>query len=131
VLLFDGAGLALFAVTGTQKALDAGLNPRMAAIMGMLSGIGGGMSRDVLVNETSTGRLLRSARRHRPAIKRGSPRESHIGTLPHVKLPSAPETFLSRVDGSFELDHVVEHGSGGGIQRQAPCLRATRHDQAG
>ena len=54
VLLFDGAGLALFAVTGTQKALTAGLNPVMAAIMGMLTGIGGGMLRDVLVNETPT-----------------------------------------------------------------------------
>ena len=54
VLLFDGAGLALFAVTGTQKAFAAGLNPVMAAIMGMLTGIGGGMLRDVLVNETPT-----------------------------------------------------------------------------
>ena len=54
VLLFDGAGLALFAVTGTQKALAAGLNPVMAATMGMLTGIGGGMVRDVLVNETPT-----------------------------------------------------------------------------
>jgi uncharacterized membrane protein YeiH len=54
VLLFDGAGLALFAVTGTQKALTAGLNPVMAALMGMLTGIGGGMLRDVLVNETPT-----------------------------------------------------------------------------
>ena len=54
MLLFDGAGLALFAVTGTQKALAAGLNPVMAAIMGMLTGIGGGMLRDVLVNETPT-----------------------------------------------------------------------------
>ena len=54
VLLFDGVGLALFAVTGTQKALAAGLNPVMAALMGMLTGIGGGMLRDVLVNETPT-----------------------------------------------------------------------------
>lgn len=35
VLLFDGAGLSLFAVTGTQKALAAGLNTVMAALMGM------------------------------------------------------------------------------------------------
>jgi uncharacterized membrane protein YeiH len=54
VLLFDGAGLALFAVTGTQKALAAGLNPVMAALMGMLTGIGGGILRDVLVNQTAT-----------------------------------------------------------------------------
>lgn len=51
VLLFDGAGLALFAVSGTQKALTFGLNPIMAALLGMLTGIGGGMVRDVLVTE--------------------------------------------------------------------------------
>ena len=33
VLLFDGAGLGLFAVAGTQKALIAGLNPVMAIFM--------------------------------------------------------------------------------------------------
>jgi uncharacterized membrane protein YeiH len=54
VLLFDGAGLALFAVTGTEKALAAGLNPVMAIFMGVLTGIGGGMLRDVLVNQTPT-----------------------------------------------------------------------------
>lgn len=54
ILLLDAAGLALFAVTGTQKALAAGLNPAMAAVMGMLSGIGGGIVRDILVNETPT-----------------------------------------------------------------------------
>ncbi len=49
VLMFDAAGLALFAVVGTQKALDYGLNPVMAALLGMVTGIGGGMMRDVLV----------------------------------------------------------------------------------
>ena len=52
LLLLDGAGLALFAVTGTQKALSTGLNPVMAAVMGLVTGIGGGMLRDLLVNET-------------------------------------------------------------------------------
>jgi uncharacterized membrane protein YeiH len=51
VLLFDGAGLALFAVSGTQKALAFGLNPVMAALLGMLTGIGGGMVRDILIAE--------------------------------------------------------------------------------
>jgi uncharacterized membrane protein YeiH len=51
VLLFDAAGLGLFAVTGTQKALGFGLNPVMASLLGMLTGIGGGMLRDVLVAE--------------------------------------------------------------------------------
>ena len=54
VLLFDAAGLALFAVSGTQKALAFGLNPVMAALLGMLTGIGGGMMRDILVAEIPT-----------------------------------------------------------------------------
>jgi len=48
VLLFDAIGLGLFAVTGTQKALNYGITWPMAAILGMISGIGGGMMRDVL-----------------------------------------------------------------------------------
>jgi uncharacterized membrane protein YeiH len=54
VLVFDGAGLALFAVSGTQKALAFGLNPVMAALLGMLTGIGGGMTRDVLLAQIPT-----------------------------------------------------------------------------
>ncbi len=54
VLVFDAAGLALFAVSGAQKALAFGLNPVMAALLGMLTGIGGGMARDVLVAEIPT-----------------------------------------------------------------------------
>src|SRR5262249_23560535 len=52
ILLFDAVGLGLFAVVGTEKAIEHGINPLMAAIMGMLSGIGGGMTRDVVAGET-------------------------------------------------------------------------------
>jgi uncharacterized membrane protein YeiH len=48
ILLLDAVGLGLFAVTGAQKAIDHGINPVMAALLGMLTGIGGGMTRDVL-----------------------------------------------------------------------------------
>jgi uncharacterized membrane protein YeiH len=51
VLLFDAAGLALFAVTGASKALAYGLNPVMAVVLGMVTGIGGGMVRDLLLAE--------------------------------------------------------------------------------
>jgi uncharacterized membrane protein YeiH len=54
VQLFDAAGLALFAVSGAQKALAYGLDAPMAALLGMLTGIGGGMARDVLVVEIPT-----------------------------------------------------------------------------
>lgn len=54
VLLFDAAGLALFAVAGAHKALEFGLNPVMAALLGMLTGVGGGMMRDVLLAQIPT-----------------------------------------------------------------------------
>ncbi|HEY6124198.1 MAG TPA: trimeric intracellular cation channel family protein [Steroidobacteraceae bacterium] len=49
VRVFDALGLGLFAVAGTQKALVAGLHPVMAALLGMLTGIGGGVMRDLLL----------------------------------------------------------------------------------
>ncbi|HEY6911460.1 MAG TPA: trimeric intracellular cation channel family protein [Myxococcales bacterium] len=54
VLVFDGAGLAFFAVSGAQKAIAFGLGPVMAALLGMLTGIGGGMTRDVLLAQVPT-----------------------------------------------------------------------------
>jgi uncharacterized membrane protein YeiH len=58
VLLFDAAGLCLFAVTGTEKALAYGLNPLMAAMLGMVTCIGGGVARDLLTLQVPT--VLRS-----------------------------------------------------------------------
>lgn len=52
ILTFDAAGLALFAVAGATKALAHGLNPLMAALLGMLTGVGGGIARDLLVART-------------------------------------------------------------------------------
>ena len=53
-LVFDAAGLALFAVSGAGKALDFHAGPVAATLLGMLTGIGGGMVRDVLVREIPT-----------------------------------------------------------------------------
>jgi uncharacterized membrane protein YeiH len=58
VRVFDAAGLALFAVAGTQKALAFDLNPIMAALLGMVTGIGGGVARDLLLAQIPT--VLRS-----------------------------------------------------------------------
>ena len=48
VLLLDAVGLGLFAVTGASHALSHGIAPVMAALLGMLTAIGGGVVRDVL-----------------------------------------------------------------------------------
>ena len=54
VLVFDAAGLALFAVSGASKALAFGAGPVGAMLLGMLTGIGGGIVRDALVREIPT-----------------------------------------------------------------------------
>ena len=49
VLLFDAAGLSMFAVAGTQKSIFLGFNYEVAILLGVLSAIGGGILRDVLL----------------------------------------------------------------------------------
>lgn len=49
--VLDAAGLALFCVTGAATALDGGLGVPEAIILGAITGIGGGMLRDILVGD--------------------------------------------------------------------------------
>lgn len=56
--MLDAMGLALFAVSGAEKALSFGLSPLMSALLGMLTGIGGGIARDVLLTDVPA--VLRS-----------------------------------------------------------------------
>jgi uncharacterized membrane protein YeiH len=53
-LLVDAAGLGLFAVAGARKALDFGVPAVGACVIGLLTAIGGGLLRDVLVREIPT-----------------------------------------------------------------------------
>ena len=54
VLIFDAVGLSVFCVAGASKALDYGLGPVQATLLGAITGIGGGMLRDVLLNQVPT-----------------------------------------------------------------------------
>jgi uncharacterized membrane protein YeiH len=54
VLVFDAAGLALFAVAGAGKALAFHSGPYAATLLGILTGIGGGIARDIFVSEIPT-----------------------------------------------------------------------------
>lgn len=51
-LLFDTLGIAFFTILGVEKALQLGVRPEIAAIMGMFSAVMGGVIRDTLINET-------------------------------------------------------------------------------
>ena len=49
ITALDAAGLGLFAVTGTWRALDFGTPAVTALALGVLTGVGGGVARDLLV----------------------------------------------------------------------------------
>jgi uncharacterized membrane protein YeiH len=51
LITLDAAGLALFAMAGAAKALEFGINPMIAVLMGVLTGVGGGTIRDVLLTQ--------------------------------------------------------------------------------
>ncbi|MGO4383181.1 trimeric intracellular cation channel family protein [Specibacter sp. RAF43] len=52
ILTFDAGGLALFCITGTLKALESGMNPVAALLLGVTTAVGGGVLRDVTANQT-------------------------------------------------------------------------------
>jgi uncharacterized membrane protein YeiH len=52
--VLDAAGLSLFAVTGAGKALEFGVGPAQAIILGAITGVGGGTVRDVLILRVPT-----------------------------------------------------------------------------
>jgi glycine transporter len=78
VLLFDAAGLAFFAVTGASKALAHGLNPVMAIVLGMVTGIGGGMVPRCATGRDSDGTSCRTI------CRRGAGSRSHCGGRAHA-----------------------------------------------
>lgn len=46
----DAAGLALCAIAGAGKAVEFGIHPLLAIMMGAITGVGGGTMRDILLN---------------------------------------------------------------------------------
>lgn len=49
--MFDTIGIAVFTVLGLQKSIALGLHPVIAALMGMVSAVFGGVMRDIVCNE--------------------------------------------------------------------------------
>lgn len=49
---FDALGLGVFVISGARLCIDLGIeNPLLIIVMGMLSGTGGSMTRDIIMNE--------------------------------------------------------------------------------
>lgn len=85
MLVLDAAGLALFTVVGTMKGLDYDLAVYAACIVGVISGVGGGVLRDVLTQEIPV--ILRedfyalAAASGAVIVAVAEPWESRLGTL--------------------------------------------------
>ncbi len=84
---FDAVGLALFVVAGTNIAIDAGASYIAAAVLGILSGIGGGVIRDLLASRVPT--VLADGRLYMTAALAGA--LVYIGLL---QLPVSPVLVL-------------------------------------
>ncbi len=96
LLLFaDGFGLALFTVLGLQKALSLGLPAIIGVIMGILTGVAGGIIRDIMFNDTPV--VLR-----REIYVTASILSSVIYLILDSKLPSSV-VIISSVLGGFSL----------------------------
>ncbi|HEU5039154.1 MAG TPA: trimeric intracellular cation channel family protein [Nocardioides sp.] len=107
VNVLDAFGLGLFCVTGALKALDYGLGVLPAALMGMVTGIGGGMLRDVLA-----GRV--------PAVFRGE----------LYATPALAGAVLVVAGAHTSLPTVVVALAGGGLCIAWRLIAIWRHWQA-
>lgn len=98
VNVFDAAGLALFCVTGALKALSFGLGPVPAALMGMVTGIGGGVLRDLLAGRVPV--VFRAELYATPALVGAAVAVAgHQGGVPTsaIAVPAALICFVWRV----------------------------------
>jgi len=97
--LLDLLGLALFTILGAQKTLAMGLSPAVAVMMGVLTGCGGGLIRDVLANDVpmilTRGKLYATA--------------SLTGAIAFVLL--YPYSLLAAISTSFALTAIIRLGS--------------------
>jgi uncharacterized membrane protein YeiH len=73
--VLDAVGLAVFVGIGVNKAFLAGSGPLVAICMGVVTGVGGGIIRDVLAREIPM--ILHRNLRHRLYCRRYCPRHGH------------------------------------------------------
>lgn len=105
ITVFDAVGLSVFAVLGAYKALELGFGVVQATIVGMITAVGGGTIRDVMIGRIPT--VLRSELYAIPALV-GAACASAVysfdyhGTL--VTLAAAAVCFVIRMVGvRFDL----------------------------
>ena len=84
--LLDAAGLALFAVAGTQKALIYKMHPFIAVLLGTITGVGGGTIRDMFLARIPT--VLRADVYATAAMAGSETWKATSSTSPAIRFPS-------------------------------------------
>jgi uncharacterized membrane protein YeiH len=114
ILILDAAGLALFCVTGASTALDHRVGAVDAIVLGAITGVGGGVLRDILLREIPV--VLRTGLYAIPAligaaiVVAASERGTHDLAYPLI---GAAVCFLIRLAGLY-MDLNVPHAPGRG-----------------
>jgi uncharacterized membrane protein YeiH len=114
ILILDAAGLALFCVTGASTALDHRVGAVDAIVLGAITGVGGGVLRDILLREIPV--VLRTGLYAIPAligaaiVVAASRSGTHDLAYPLI---GAAVCFLIRLSGLY-MDLNVPHAPGGG-----------------
>lgn len=93
ILVFDAAGLAVFCISGTVKALNYGLEPIPAIALGVLTAVGGGIIRDVLAGDKPSVLQAESELYALPAVL-GS---AIVVLIPHLPINSSLAAGLTAV----------------------------------
>jgi uncharacterized membrane protein YeiH len=114
--LFDALGLSLFCVVGTTSALADGVAPFQSAIVGAMTGIGGGVLRDVLLGETPV--VLRRNLRAIPALLGGA-----IVAIAHA---AGSDSGMFAIIGGTACLALWAAGSRFGLE--LPTIRPDRHE---
>jgi pimeloyl-ACP methyl ester carboxylesterase len=111
-MVFDALGLGLFCVPGATKALQFGLGPVQAILLGAITGVGGGMLRDLVHEDVRQvpilARDIREAGIRRIRITlRHAVADDIYGKLPAIRVPTmllrgsrdpiAPGSWLDRM----------------------------------
>jgi uncharacterized membrane protein YeiH len=106
VLVLDAAGLALFCVTGASTALDFDVGTVEAIVLGAITGVGGGMLRDILLRDVPV--VLRSGLYAIPALIGAAVVAVGVAIGTHnlaVPIVGAAVCFLIRLAGlHFDLN---------------------------
>jgi uncharacterized membrane protein YeiH len=116
ILVLDAAGLALFCVTGASTALDHRVGTVEAIVLGAITGVGGGVLRDILVREIPV--VLRTGLYAIPALTGAAIVAVAFKTGTHnlaFPIVGAAVCFLMRLAGLYfdvNLPRSIHRGSG-------------------